>query len=78
LLGVGLLTIRACVGTIPVWRFQPEADQVAVHGHDGQRHGIPDVKDIFGRKVVHHWKTSVQEASGSTLGGFALFANDVP
>jgi len=34
--------------------FSPEADQVALHGHDGQRYGIPDVKDIAGRKVVHH------------------------
>src|SRR5205823_1824200 len=70
LLRVGLLAIRACAGTLAVRRFQPEADQVALHGHDGQRYGIPDVKDIAGRTVGHHWKTSLQRPaapSGSDL-----------
>ncbi|HKB39800.1 MAG TPA: hypothetical protein VKD72_25415 [Gemmataceae bacterium] len=43
MLRVILLAIQASVGTLAFRRLQPEVDQVAFHGHDGQRHGIPDV-----------------------------------
>jgi hypothetical protein len=57
---VGFLAPNVCAGTIRLRRFQPDMDQVALHGHDGQGYGIPDVKDITGRKIVDHWKTSLQ------------------
>src|SRR5262245_29307670 len=55
-----LFAVHACAGPLVLRRVYLEADQVALDGQDGQGDGSPDLNHITRRKIVDHWKTSMQ------------------
>src|SRR5262249_61148300 len=70
---VGTLAVLAdipCMGSCPLRHLQPKTDQVALHGQDGQGHGVSDTDDISGRQVINHRNTSLRSPAVS-IGGRA-------